>query len=137
MSIPQPNSYRASTLDIDVEVEPFFMEQESTPEASIYVWGYKVMIHNRRAKSVKLQSRYWKITDGLGQTQEVHGEGVIGKQPQISPGQKFEYTSGAPLPTPSGIMYGHYTVIEETGDIFDINIPAFSLDSPFQKQTLN
>lgn len=129
--------YTASTLDIDVEVKPFYLHKESAPEASIYVWGYNVVIRNRRADTIHLKSRYWRITDGLGQIQEVHGEGVVGKQPYIPPGQVFEYTSGTPLPTPSGIMNGYYIVHDEGGDIFNINTPVFSLDSPYQSKTLN
>jgi len=130
-------AYSASTLDVDVKVAPYFLEKESTPEDSIYVWGYKVVIHNRRQHPITLRSRYWKITDGLGQIQEVQGQGVVGKQPVIEPDGHFDYTSGAPLGTPSGIMYGHFIMHESTGDVFSVNAPAFSLDSPYQKQTLN
>lgn len=129
--------YNASTLDIDVQVEPFYIEGESSPDDNIFVWGYRVVIANHRETPVQLRSRYWKITNGLGLSQEVQGEGVIGQQPVIEPGGRFEYTSGAPLSTPSGIMFGYYTMRDIKGDSFDIHIPAFSLDCPYQKQTLN
>ena len=77
-----------------------------------------------------LRSRYWKITDGRGRIQEVRGAGVVGEQPTLAPGQSFEYTSGAPLPTPSGFMVGSYQMQASDGHLFNVEIPAFSLDSP-------
>lgn len=129
--------YTASTLNVEVKVEPFYIEGESQPEDCLFVWGYKVIISNNRKTPVQLRRRYWKITNGLGSSQEVQGEGVIGQQPIIEPGASFEYTSGAPLSTPSGIMFGYYTMEDQENGMFDIHIPAFSLDCPYQKQTLN
>jgi len=84
-----------------------------------------------------LVSRHWRITDALGRIQEVRGPGVVGEQPVLGPGQSFQYTSGVPLPTPSGFMVGTYNMVSTTGDHFDIEIPAFSLDSPSAERTLN
>ena len=79
---------------------------------------------------MQLLTRYWKITDAQGNVQEVRGDGVVGEQPVLEPGERFEYTSGAPLPTPSGFMVGSYNMRSNTGERFDVEIPAFSLDSP-------
>jgi len=84
-----------------------------------------------------LRNRHWQITDGRGQTQEVRGAGVVGEQPVLGPGESFEYTSGTPLPTPSGIMVGSYEMQTRGGDSFWVRVPAFSLDSPHQAVRLN
>ena len=133
----EENIYAAATRDMEVMVEPFYLEQDSQPENSVYLWGYKVIIFNHRSQCVQLRHRHWKIIDSIGQNQEIEGEGVVGQQPFIKPGESFEYTSGAPLSTPSGIMSGHYTMQDDHGETFIIDIPAFSLDSPYQKRTLN
>ncbi len=82
-------------------------------------------------------NRYWQITDSLGRVQEVRGAGVVGEQPTLRPGEAFEYTSGTPLPTPSGIMVGAYEMKGLNGRHFDVAVPAFSLDSPHQPVRLN
>jgi ApaG protein len=84
-----------------------------------------------------LLSRYWHITDGTGHVQEVRGPGVVGEQPELEPGDSFNYTSGCPLPTPSGIMVGRYTMQNDGGELFEIDIPAFSLDIPGGTRTVN
>jgi uncharacterized protein affecting Mg2+/Co2+ transport len=86
---------------------------------------------------VQLKSRYWKITDSLGRTQEVRGEGVIGEQPIIPPGESYEYSSGTPLSTPSGIMVGSYYMETGDGRTLEIDIPAFSLDSPEERSQVH
>jgi ApaG protein len=86
---------------------------------------------------VQLRHRYWQITDSLGRVQEVRGAGVVGEQPVLKPGEAFEYTSGTPLPTPSGIMMGAYQMESESGEQFDVAVPPFSLDSPHQPVQLN
>jgi ApaG protein len=96
-----------------------------------------VAIVNSGNETVQLQTRHWIITDGAGRRQEVHGEGVVGEQPVLGPGERFEYTSGVPLPTASGFMTGTYQMVSESGERFDIDIPTFSLDSPHMKRTLN
>jgi ApaG protein len=84
-----------------------------------------------------LRSRYWKIVDGRGESQEVRGAGVVGKQPVLGPGESFSYTSGCPLPTPDGTMQGRYTMVTAGGETFEAEIPAFSLDSPSVKRVVH
>lgn len=122
--------YAATTRNILVSVKPIFLEQQSDPQEGRWVWAYHVHIENQGAMPVQLLSRHWRITDAKGQLSEVRGDGVVGEQPRLEPGQSFEYTSGTPLGTPSGIMYGTYQMIAETGEQFEVEIPAFSLDSP-------
>lgn len=129
--------YRAITRSIAVEVEPFYLEDRSDPSESRYVWGYRITIENQSDEQVQLLSRYWRITDGRGRVEEVRGAGVVGDQPELNPGDSYQYTSGCPLTTPSGIMAGHYTMRNAIGETFDIDIPAFSLDIPGQKPRLN
>jgi ApaG protein len=125
-------SYKAVTRSIEVSVEPFFLENESSPRESRYVWAYRVRIANHGMRTVQLKTRYWQITDSMGRTQEVRGPGVVGEQPVLAPGETYVYTSGTPLDTPSGIMVGSYYMETDDGEGFDVDIPAFSLDSPHQ-----
>ncbi len=125
-------AYLATTRSIEVSVEPFFLEGESEPQQSRFVWAYRVRIANNGVRTVQLKNRYWRITDSLGRTQEVRGVGVVGEQPVLAPGESYEYTSGTPLDTPSGIMVGSYHMEAEDGEEFEVDIPAFSLDSPHQ-----
>ena len=129
--------YEAVTRDIKVTVEPDYLENQSSPTDDHYVWAYHVRIENVGDETVHLRTRYWRITDALGHTQEVRGPGVIGEQPVLPPGESFEYTSGTPLSTPSGIMVGTYRMEAPDGDSFDVDIPAFSLDSPHQPRSFN
>lgn len=132
------HAYSATTRDIQVSVRTFFLPDQSKPEEGKFFWAYQVRIENQGAETVQLLRRTWKITDGRGRIQQVHGDGVIGKQPTLGPGQAFEYTSGTPLDTPSGIMQGAYHMtVSETGEAFDVGIPAFSLDSPHQETRLH
>jgi len=129
--------YDAITHSIRVSVEPFYLEDQSAPEEDYYVWSYKVVIENRGGNTVQVRNRHWRIVDALGRTQEVHGEGVVGEQPVLGPGERFEYTSGAPLTTPSGIMGGVYQMSTDEGMLLDVAIPLFSLDSPYASRTVN
>ncbi|MDH6230439.1 ApaG protein [Mesorhizobium soli] len=129
--------YRAITRNIEVSVEPFYLEERSDPAESRYVWGYRVTIANQSDEFVQLLSRYWHITDGLGRVEEVRGAGVVGEQPELSPGDSYQYMSGCPLTTPSGIMVGRYTMRNERDELFDVEIPAFSLDLPDTVRTVN
>ncbi|MGC4026456.1 MAG: Co2+/Mg2+ efflux protein ApaG [Mesorhizobium sp.] len=129
--------YKATTRNIEVEVEPFYMEERSDPDQNRYVWGYRVTIDNQSEEFVQLLSRYWQITDGMGRVEEVRGAGVVGDQPRLSPGDSYQYTSGCPLATPSGIMVGTYTMRSRTGELFEVAIPAFSLDLPGTMRTVN
>jgi len=129
--------YRSTTSDVTVSVETTYLDHESQPDENVYVWAYKVRIENNGAHTVQLRTRHWKITDAYGRTQEVHGPGVVGEQPVLKPGDTFEYTSGTPLPTPSGIMVGSYSMELTDGKTFDVAIPAFSLDTPTAHKKLN
>jgi ApaG protein len=129
--------YSATTRGIKVTVKPVFLEDQSSPAENHYVWAYHVRIENLGERAVRLRARHWKITDALGRLQEVKGAGVVGEQPLLEPGGSFEYTSGTPLGTPSGIMSGTYMMEFADGTRFDAAIPAFSLDSPHQTAKLN
>jgi len=125
--------YTETTRAIRVCVRAFYLADQSEPERGHFVWAYRVAIANEGKETVQLLRRTWHITDALGRTQQVQGEGVVGEKPVLEPGQNFEYTSGTPLATPSGIMRGAYhMVVTGTGEVFDVAIPAFSLDSPHQ-----
>src|SRR3954452_9160019 len=129
--------YEKTTRSIKVTVRPFYLEDQSSPTDNHYVWAYQVRIENYGGETVQLRRRYWRITDALGRIQEVRGPGVVGEQPVLAPGEAFEYTSGTPLPTPSGIMVGRYEMETKSGENFWVRIPAFSLDSPHQPVRLN
>lgn len=129
--------YEKTTRDISVSVRSFYLEEQSSPEEDHFVWAYRVNIENRGKNTVQLLNRHWRITDKLGRLQEVRGSGVVGEQPVLKPGESFEYTSGCPLGTPSGIMAGSYQMATPEGERFDIEIPAFSLDSPYDRATIN
>ncbi|MBN9044546.1 MAG: Co2+/Mg2+ efflux protein ApaG [Rhizobiales bacterium] len=129
--------YRALTHGIEVTAEPFYLEDESDPVENRYVWGYRITIANNSAETVQLRSRYWRITDANGRVEEVQGAGVVGEQPILDPGDSFQYSSGCPLTTPSGVMVGRYMMQGANGSAFEVEIPAFSLDMPTQRRTLN
>lgn len=129
--------YEETTRTIRVMVEPVFLDDQSSPSDDHYVWAYHVRIENLGRETVQLRTRHWRITDANGRIHEVRGDGVVGEQPVLHPGEAFEYTSGTPLATPSGIMVGDYAMESETGEKFTVAIPAFSLDSPHQKRSLH
>lgn len=129
--------FSATTNAIEVRVEPEYLPQESDPDENRFVWAYRVTIRNGGRLGVQLLARRWLITDANGLRREVSGRGVVGQQPTIPPGGSFEYTSGCPLTTRSGIMAGSYRMVSETGDVFDVEIPAFSLDMPDGRRVLN
>lgn len=131
------HNYSETTRDICVSVLPQYLPDQSVPEDHRYVWAYTVRIENQGAETVQLINRYWRITDAQGTSHEVRGEGVIGEQPVLAPGEAFEYTSGTPLATPSGMMMGSYEMETQAGDYFDVAVPAFSLDSPHERINLN
>ena len=120
------------TRDNKIAVEPDFLDDQSEPEESRYLWSYRVTIENKSEIAVQLLSRYWRITDSRGRIREVRGDGVIGEQPVIAPGRAFEYTSGAPLETASGFMTGTYHMRSSTGESFEVGIPMFALESPYE-----
>ena len=129
--------YSALTRDIQVTVLPEFVAERSDPDEGQFFWAYTIEITNLGRSTVQLVSRHWRITAGNGHREEVKGPGVVGEQPVLNPGDTFRYTSGCPLTTPSGIMEGTYRMVDENGASFDIEIPSFSLDSPFATRTLN
>lgn len=129
--------YTRITNNIRISVDPIYLPEESSPEKDEYIWAYRVTIENLGNEAVTLRQRHWLITDNLGHTVEVHGQGVIGEEPTIYPGEQFEYTSGTPLPTPSGLMVGQYEMEKIDGQNFTVDIPAFSLDSPYEERIFN
>lgn len=129
--------YRAVTRQIEVTVEPNFLPERSSAENCQYFWSYTIVITNSGDETVQLRTRRWVITDAAGRTQEVHGEGVVGEQPVLEPGERFEYTSGVPLATNSGFMAGSYQMVTANGEPFEIDVPAFSLDNPDARRTIN
>ena len=129
--------YRATTRSVQVTVETSFVAEQSSPADNRYFWSYTIEILNLGAEDVQLRSREWHITDANGITHEVTGAGVVGKQPVLRPGESFEYTSGCPLSTPSGIMAGRYQMTNQAGERFPVTIPAFSLDLPDAERILN
>lgn len=122
--------YRATTAGIEVSVEAFFLPDESDLEEGRFVWAYQVTIVNNSPEPVRLLSRYWHITDELGRVQEVRGEGVVGEQPYLLPGQGFRYSSAAVLETPVGAMQGSYQMLADDGAHFDAPITPFTLAMP-------
>ena len=129
--------YEAVTRGIRIRVTPRFLGEEAAPDDRRYLWSYTIEIANEGSEAVQLRSRHWRITDGDGRTEEVRGPGVVGQTPTIQPGTSFRYTSGCPLPTPSGIMVGSYQMTTEKGELFNVDIPAFSLDSPHTRRSVN
>lgn len=132
-SASEPALFAATTRDITVVVRPVFLEEQSAPDSRHFVWAYHVRIENGGRHTVQLVTRHWRITDANGHVHEVRGEGVVGKQPVLRPGETFEYASGTPLGTPFGVMVGTYQMVSEGGEQFDVEIPAFSLDSPHHR----
>ena len=129
--------YTAETDGVLVKVRPSYLAGQSDPEAGRWVWAYQVEIVNLTGSPLQLMSRHWIITDASGHVEEVHGPGVIGQQPVILPGESYSYASGCPLPTPSGLMVGSYEMRDAQGQVFEASIPAFSLDVPGYRRTLN
>lgn len=114
----------------EVRIRTKFLAEQSDEDAGPYVFAYTVEILNTGEQAAQLLTRHWIITDAENEVQEVKGEGVVGEQPVIKPGQTFEYTSGCPLPTPVGTMKGSYTFVGQEGDQFKVAIPEFVLSMP-------
>ena len=129
--------YQKTTRSIEVTVIPLYLDDQSDPDENRYVWAYQVSLENKGHETVQLLTRYWNITDANGKVLEVRGDGVVGEQPVLRPNDIFEYTSGTPLSTPSGIMVGSYQMKTSDGESFDVAIPAFSLDSPYGHRQLH
>ncbi len=129
--------YRTVTRNIEVVVTPRFIADKSSPENNYFFWAYTIAITNNGPDTVQLKTRHWRITDAGGRRQEVRGPGVVGEEPVLKARESFEYTSGVPLQTPSGFMVGTYGMVSASGEHFDIDIPAFSLDRGDSKPTIN
>ncbi|WP_127090958.1 Co2+/Mg2+ efflux protein ApaG [Aquabacter cavernae] len=129
--------YRATTRQIQVTATPRFVAERSDPEQNRFFWAYTIEVVNLGRGTVQLKRRHWIITDARGHVEEVHGAGVVGEEPILPPGGRFEYTSGVPLGTATGIMSGSYDMVTDTGETFPVEIPAFSLDSPHLRRILN
>ena len=129
--------YRATTRNVQVTVTPEYSSDRSSPGEDEYFWAYTIEILNLGEEAVQLISRHWKITDANGRTEEVKGAGVVGKQPTLKQGERFEYTSGVPLRTSSGLMTGTYQMVTDLGEQFDAEVPAFSLDAPNVKRVVH
>jgi len=115
---------------LEIQIATRFLDEESEPDLDRYVFAYTIRIRNLGRRAAQLVSRHWIITDGNGKVDEVHGEGVVGEQPLIGPGEQFEYTSGAVLETAVGSMQGRYDMVGEDGTRFDAPIPPFTLSVP-------
>ena len=122
------------TNEILIDVETSYLAQESEPDKERYLFAYTITIKNKGEGSARLLSRYWKITAGNGNIQEVEGDGVVGVHPYLAPLEEFTYTSAAMLDTPVGMMQGHYKMVDDDGQHFEVDIPAFTLAAP---QTLH
>ena len=129
--------YEAVTRAIRVRVIPDYSEERSNPDNGEFFWAYTITIINEGGEVVQLKSRTWRIVDALGHAESIRGPGVVGQTPTIAPGDSFSYTSGCPLKTPSGFMSGSYDMVGGSGARFQIQIPAFSLDSPYAVRSVN
>lgn len=116
--------------NMDIEVVTTYLEEQSVPEQNRYVFAYTITITNTGRVAAKLLRRHWLITDANNKVQEVRGDGVVGEQPHLEPGQSFTYTSGAILETPVGCMQGSYQLIADDGIQFESPIPVFRLSTP-------
>ncbi len=124
--------FTKTTHGMKITVLPQYIPGQSQPAEDFYVWAYTITMENHGGQPMHLLNRYWHITDGQGRVQEVRGPGVVGEQPVLKPGSTYRYSSGTHLPTPSGIMRGTYQFARQDGEMLDVTIPAFSLDSPEQ-----
>ena len=129
--------YSKTTNGVTVTVTPYFLEDQSSPQDDHYVWAYQVNIINTSSNTIKLNHRSWVIIDANGKIMNIQGEGVVGEFPILKPGESFEYTSGTPLKTSNGFMQGFYLMSQNNGEQLKIDIPAFSLDSPYGKKNLH
>lgn len=134
---PLDSSYSADTNGIHISVRPEFVDSQFSSIGNLFVWVYHVRIDNYSGETAKLINRYWKIIDEKGVIQEVNGEGVVGEQPVILANNSYQYESGVHLRHPSGIMTGHYQMQKDSGELFNVKIPTFSLDMPSSKSVIN
>jgi ApaG protein len=129
--------YEATTRGVLIRVVANYLPEQSDPIEARYFWSYTIEIENHGEETVQLISRRWLITDGRNKTEEVSGPGVVGEQPRLKPREAFRYTSGCPLATPSGAMRGAFQMLTDGGEVFDAEIPAFSLHLPGAHRAVN
>lgn len=120
----------SNKYSIQIDADTHYLDSQSAPEAGRYVFSYTITIRNAGAASARLLARHWVITDAHGKVQEVRGDGVVGEQPHLAPGEAFRYTSAAMIETPVGTMRGEYRMVSDDGEYFDAEIPAFTLAIP-------
>ena len=121
---------QAETAGVVVRVSVAYLAEQSSPEAGRWFWSYHIRIENHRDDAVQLLARHWVINDQNGKVYEVRGEGVVGDTPRIEPGASYDYVSGCPLESSSGVMVGTFHMVDDQGSTFDVKIPAFKLDAP-------
>ena len=126
----------AITRNIRIQVQSQYLPERSAPPRSQWFFAYRIRIANEGVETIQLLTRHWVITDATGRVEEVSGEGVVGEQPVIEPGQVFEYSSGCPLTTPFGSMHGEYQMITRRGEPFDATIPAFALEGAWDHELI-
>jgi ApaG protein len=140
-SVPGPtvaeSTSQALTQGIRVRVQSMYLPDQSSPNDERYVFAYTITISNESTFTAQLRTRHWIITDGRGEVEEVKGDGVVGEQPRLSPGQSFQYTSGCVLTTPIGTMHGTYRFWRDDGTYFDAVIAPFTLASPVRNEEAN
>lgn len=124
------NDSNRDSQPIQVAVKTEYLAEQSDANSQRWVFAYHITIRNEGQQTAQLLTRHWVITDGDDRQQEIHGEGVVGEQPRIAPGQEYHYSSGAILETEVGSMRGSYQMISEDGTCFDADIPAFTLAAP-------
>ena len=124
-------SSEAITRGVRVHVNSEYAPDRSRPARKEWFFIYTVRISNEGTETVQLLTRHWIITDDTGRVEEVRGPGVVGQQPRLEPGQSFEYSSGCPLPTSTGLMEGTYQMVSESGETFDVKIAPFTLSEPY------
>ena len=129
--------YEARTGDVVVKVTTRYIPEQSEPEHGQYFWSYTVEIENKGAQTLQLMARHWVITDSFNRVHEVQGDGVVGEQPELKPGDAFRYTSGCPLKTASGTMRGSYRMLTAAGESFEAAVPEFSLHLPGAGRVVN
>lgn len=129
--------YKSSNNGIEILVKPEYIDSGTSKNGNFFVWNYHIEIENKSNETLQLVNRYWKIIDEDGGIQEISGFGAVGEQPILAPNQNFKYSSGVHLRYPSGIMKGHYGMKKSSGEIINVQIPAFSLDVPSMKVVIN
>lgn len=122
--------YAEKTRDIMVRVSVVYLADQSEPDRGRWFWAYHIRIENGQAEPVQLLTRRWHITDGRGSVHTVEGEGVVGEQPVIQPGAAYDYVSGCPLATATGVMVGSFQMLGSDGRLFDVQVPRFGLIAP-------